>query len=113
MSGSGTAHFLEGFTVKVLLFLMGNPDSFEMASPLVHTLRRADVDVTISQYSSEEVVPLDELVQTGARYLPLTDGGFESIPRLSTSQYRALCGDDIDFAGCQYHNLSRHDFPTT
>src|SRR5690606_20529471 len=64
-------------------------------------------------YSSEEAIPIDDLIATGARLLPLSDGGFGTIPRLSRRQYEALCGDDLDFLGCQYHNLARLGFPAT
>ncbi len=98
--------------MKVLVFLMGNVDSFEMSRPLLHTLTGARVEVTLVHYSSEELVPVDDLIATGARYLALSDGGFSTIPRLSQRQYVALCGDDIDFLGCQYHNLVRTGFPS-
>jgi 2-polyprenyl-3-methyl-5-hydroxy-6-metoxy-1,4-benzoquinol methylase len=99
--------------MRVAIFLMGNADSSDMARPLVHALARAGAEITLVHYSSEEVVPVDDLIATGARYLPLSDGGFGTIPRLSARQYLALCGDDVDFLGCQYHNLARLGFPPT
>lgn len=99
--------------MKILVALMGNLDSFEMARPLLRTLSGAGVEVVLVHYSSEELLPIDDLIETGARYLPLSDGGFGTIPRLSRRQYRALCGDDVDFLGCRYHDLARLGFPTT
>jgi hypothetical protein len=96
--------------MRLMLVLMGNAESFEMARPLLRTLTGAGVEVTLVHYSSEDVVPVDDLIATGTRYLPLSDDGFGSIPRLSRRQYQRLCGDDIDFLGVQYHNVAREGF---
>ena len=99
--------------MRILISLMGHPDAFKMATPLLRALPKAGFEVLIAPDSAAESVPIDDLAALGIGFLPLADGGPTSIPRLSRRQYRALCGDDLDFLSLQYHNLARSGFRPT
>jgi 2-polyprenyl-3-methyl-5-hydroxy-6-metoxy-1,4-benzoquinol methylase len=99
--------------MHVAIFLMDNLDSLEMTRPLLIALRSLNIRVTLVHYWSEDLFPVEDLVEHGVDYLTLSDGGFGTIPRLSRAQYQALCGNDIDFVSCQYHNLAVRNFPRT
>lgn len=99
--------------MRVMIFLMDNTDSLVMTRPLLETLRAAGAQATLVHYWSTDLFPIEDLLAYRPNYLTLSDGGLGTIPRVSRAQYLELCGDDIDFHGCQYHNLAVRGFPPT
>jgi SAM-dependent methyltransferase len=98
--------------MKVLFFTMNAPGTLAYAVPMLRCLG-AIADVTIVDYWSLDLFPLDAIRDLKFSYLTLTDGGFNTIPRLSRRQYLQLCGDDIDFAACSSHHHVNQGYPVT
>jgi SAM-dependent methyltransferase len=98
--------------MKVLFFSMNAPGVLSYGLPMLRCLGSI-ADVTVVDYWSLDLFPLDTLLNTRLSYLTLTDGGFDTIPRLSRRQYIRLCGDDIDFDACASHRHVNEGYPIT
>lgn len=91
---------------------MNAPGTLAYGLPMLRCLGSI-ADVTIVDYWSLDLFPIDAIREAKAPYLTLTDGGFDTIPRLSRRQYIQLCGDDIDFAACTSHHHVNQGYPVT
>ncbi len=99
--------------MRIAVFAMDTPESVALVRPVIGLLRRIGASPVLVQHWTKDLVPVDELAELGVPCLPITDGAFDTIPRLSETQYAGLGGGGIDILGCQFHGLMTEGLPLT
>lgn len=99
--------------MRIAVFAMDTPESVALVRPVIRLLRRIGASPVLVQHWTKDLVPVDDLADLGVPHLPITDGAFDTIPRLSEAQYAELGGSDIDILRCQFHSLMTEGLPLT
>lgn len=96
--------------MKILVFMMNhgeNESYYHFFSSLTHKTDQ----LIICDYWIKDYFPLEPLKKCDIEHITLSDGGFDTIPRLSHRQYVDLCGDDIDLIKLNYHTYLTEGLP--
>lgn len=91
---------------------MNHNSTEEHANRLSHYFARNGLAVSRCDYWIRTHHPIYN-IKPNTSYLTLSDGGYDTIPRITAEDYVRLCGDDIDFQACSAHTYASNRFPLT